>query len=50
MLTAQSSVGDMEVAFAREADDYITKPFAGEELGKIIKAKLEKLKKQTVPG
>jgi len=49
MLTAQSSVGDMEMAFAREADDYITKPFAGKELGKIIKAKLEKLKKQTVP-
>jgi len=48
MLTAKSSMGDMEAAFAKGADDYITKPFAGKELGKIIKAKLEKLKKQTV--
>jgi DNA-binding response OmpR family regulator len=40
----------MESAFARGADDYITKPFAGKELGKIIRAKLEKLRKQTVPG
>ena len=50
MLTAKSLVGDIERAFARKADDYITKPFAGKELGKIIKAKLEKLKKQTVPA
>jgi len=45
MLTANSSVGDMDHAFARRADAYITKPFAGKELGEIIKAKLKKLKK-----
>ncbi|MHC4126191.1 MAG: response regulator, partial [Planctomycetota bacterium] len=50
MLTAQSSLGNMESAFARGADGYITKPFAGKELGKIIEAKLEKLRKQTVRG
>jgi DNA-binding response OmpR family regulator len=48
MLTAQSSLGNMESAFARGADDYITKPFAGKELGEIIRARLEKLKRQTV--
>lgn len=44
MLTAKSSIGDMDLAFAKRADDYLTKPFDGEKLGKTIKAKLEKLK------
>ncbi|MHC4114894.1 MAG: response regulator [Planctomycetota bacterium] len=47
MLTALNSLGNMESAFGRGADGYITKPLAGKELGKIIKTKL---KKQTVPG
>jgi DNA-binding response OmpR family regulator len=48
MLTALNSLGNMESAFGRGADGYITKPLVGKELGKIIKAKLGKLKEQTV--
>ena len=43
MLTAKNAVEDMDHAFSRRADDYLTKPFDGEKLGKTIKAKLEKL-------
>lgn len=45
MLTAKNTMGDMDHAFARRADDYLTKPFDGEKLGKTIKKKSEKLKK-----
>lgn len=44
MLTAKNSMGDIDHAFARRADDYLTKPFDGEKLGKTIKEKLAKLK------
>lgn len=44
MLTAKKSIGDREHAFARRADDYLTKPFEGEKLGTTIKEKLAKLK------
>ena len=43
MLTARKSVEDMDRAFANRADDYLTKPFKGEELGNLIKEKLAKL-------
>ncbi len=46
MLTAKNSIQDMDSAFAKRADDYITKPVNGDTLGKIIKEKLEKLRKQ----
>ena len=45
MLTAKGSMGDIDSAFARRADDYIIKPFDGEKLGKTIKEKLRKLEK-----
>ena len=44
MLTAKSTVGDMEHAFGRRADGYITKPFDGSSLGETIKKKLEEIK------
>ncbi len=44
MLTGRSLMQDMDKAFARRADDYITKPFDVEKLGGIVKEKLEKLK------
>jgi DNA-binding response OmpR family regulator len=43
MLTAKSTVGDMDHAFNRRADDYITKPFDGENLGKLVSKKLEEI-------
>lgn len=44
MLTAKSTVGDMDHSYNKRADGYITKPFNGETLGRIIKEKLKKLK------
>ena len=43
MLTAKSSVEDIDSAFSRRADDYITKPFKAIQIGNIIKQKLAKL-------
>ena len=43
MLTAKRLVEDVDQAYAREADGYITKPFDGKKLGIMIKEKLEKL-------
>lgn len=43
MLTAKSTVGDMEHAFNRRADGYITKPFDGEKLGDTIMKKMEEI-------
>jgi DNA-binding response OmpR family regulator len=40
MLTAKSTVGDMDHAFNRRADGYITKPFDGEKLGETIMKKM----------
>ena len=45
MLTAKSTMEDMDNAFAKGADDYLTKPFDGERLGQTIREKLKKLKK-----
>ena len=45
MLTAKGTVGDMDRAFDIGADDYITKPFDPMQLGKTIKKKLEKCRK-----
>ena len=45
MLTSKSTTGDMDHAFSRRADAYITKPFDGETLGRTIKKKLKELKK-----
>jgi len=42
MLTAKSMMSDVGQALYEGADDYITKPFDPEELGEIIKKKLEK--------
>jgi len=50
MMSAKSLVEDIDRAFSKRADGYITKPFDGKELGKIIKAKLTNLGKQTVPA
>jgi DNA-binding response OmpR family regulator len=44
MLTAKSTVGDMDHAFNRRADGYITKPFEGATMGDTIKKKLEDVK------
>ncbi len=44
MLTAKSTVGDMDQAFSKNADGYITKPFDGETLGNTIREKLEEMK------
>lgn len=44
MLTGKKAVEDMDRAFAKRADDYLTKPFDGDRLGEIIRAKLAKLK------
>ncbi len=45
MLTGKTMLGDIERAFDLGADDYITKPVELQKLGKIVKAKLEKLAK-----
>ena len=45
MLTAKSTVGDMDHAFNRRADGYITKPFDGETLGATIRKNLKEMKK-----
>ena len=42
MLTAKGMMSDVGQALYEGADDYITKPFDPEELGEIIKKKLEK--------
>lgn len=41
MLTAKSSIRDIDRAFGIGADDYITKPFEGKKLGNSIREKLE---------
>lgn len=43
MLTAKSTLEDIDHAYAKRADDYITKPFDGEKLRKTVKQKLENL-------
>jgi DNA-binding response OmpR family regulator len=43
MLTAKSTVGDMDHAFNRRADAYITKPFDGEKLGETIMKKMKEI-------
>lgn len=45
MLTAKTLVGDVERAFEVGANDYITKPVEMMKLGKLIRLKLDKLKK-----
>jgi DNA-binding response OmpR family regulator len=44
MLTAKSTLGDMDQCYNRRADGYITKPFNGKTLGSTIKKKLKELK------
>ena len=46
MLTAKSTVGDMDHAFNRRADGYIVKPFDGATLGDTIRNKLEEIKNE----
>jgi DNA-binding response OmpR family regulator len=47
ILTAKTTIGDVEKAFAAKADDYIAKPFEWEELfGKINRC----LAQRAVPG
>jgi len=48
ILTETDSIESKKQASDIGADSYITKPLAGRELGEMIKAKLGKLKKQTV--
>jgi DNA-binding response OmpR family regulator len=43
MLTAKSTMGDMDHAFNRRADGYITKPFDGKKLVETIKKKMERI-------
>ncbi len=45
MMTAKTLVGEIDQAFDKGADDYITKPVELRQLSKIITQKLEKLKK-----
>lgn len=45
MMTVRGHVHDMDRAFDLGADDYISKPFDPEELGKIIQRKLKKISK-----
>ena len=40
MLTSKKAIGDIESAYARKADGYITKPFKGMELVEAIKKNL----------
>lgn len=40
MLTSKKTIGDIESAYARKADGYLTKPFKGTELVKAIKKNL----------
>ena len=40
MLTAKSTIGDVDEAFAREANAYVTKPFDGEKLLEVIRREL----------
>jgi len=42
MLTAKGMMSDVGQALYAGADDYITKPFDPEELGEIIKKKLQR--------
>ena len=44
MLTAKGTMGEIERAFEIGADNYITKPFEPTQLGKTIKAKLQKFR------
>jgi len=45
MLTAKNMMDDVSTAFANGADDYIQKPFEGEELGQRIMSMLRAIKK-----
>ncbi len=45
MMTAKGQIGDIDRACDLGADDYIIKPFEGMKLGRIIRHKLDKLKK-----
>ena len=46
MLTAKNMVDDVSMALANGADDYITKPFDGEELGQRVMSIFRVVKKQ----
>ena len=46
MLTAKSMMDDVSTALANGADDYIPKPFDGEELGKRITRMLQVLRER----
>jgi two-component system phosphate regulon response regulator PhoB len=41
MLTAKGQMDDVALALGAGADDYITKPFNPEKLGRVLKKKLE---------
>ena len=41
MLTSKGKIGELDMAFELGADDYITKPFDGIKLGKLLKQKLK---------
>ncbi len=45
MLTSKKSPEDMDRALATRADDYLTKPFDGGNIGRIITEKLERLER-----
>ncbi|MHC4461367.1 MAG: response regulator [Planctomycetota bacterium] len=40
MLTSKKTIGDIETAYARNADGYLTKPFTGSELVNTVKRNL----------
>lgn len=44
MLTAKSTVGDIDHAYNKRADGYITKPFDGEKLAARIREKMDEIK------
>ncbi len=46
MLTAKNKVSDIEKAYRRGADDYITKPFQASQVAKTVTRKLENLSKK----
>ena len=50
MLTAKTMIGEIERAFDIGADDYITKPFDPDRLGKRLKEKLKKCRQGKVAG
>jgi DNA-binding response OmpR family regulator len=40
MLTSKKTIGDIESAYARKADGYLTKPVKSEELVNVIRKNL----------